>query len=116
GTTFGTVIVLAIFLLLAKRFARNWWIGAAAALLVLGFVLQFVLPYVNRYGTHPIRAPKLATAVKQLAAREHAGHPTVRVETVSDRTSAANAYAIGLGPSSSVFIWDSLLEGRRPPR
>jgi hypothetical protein len=44
GTTFGTVIVLAIFLLLAKRFARNWWIGAAAALLMLGFVLQYLLP------------------------------------------------------------------------
>jgi STE24 endopeptidase len=116
GTTFSTVIVLAIFLLLAKRFARNWWIGAAAALFVLAFVLQFVLPYVNRYGTHPIRAPKLAAAVKQLEAGEHAGHPTVRVETVSDQTTAANAYAIGLGPSSSVFIWDTMLDGRFTPR
>jgi STE24 endopeptidase len=116
GTTFATVVVLAIFLLLAKRFARNWWIGAASALLLLGFALQFVLPYVNRYGTHPIRAPKLAAAVKQLEAREHAGHPTVRVEPVSDQTTAANAYAIGLGPSSSVFIWDTVLDGRFTPR
>jgi len=116
GTTFATVVVLTIFLLLAKRFARNWWIGAASALLLLGFALQFVLPYVNRYGTHPIRAPKLAAAVKQLEAREHAGHPTVRVEPVSDQTTAANAYAIGLGPSSSVFIWDTMLDGRFTPR
>jgi len=116
GTTFATVVVLTIFLLLAKRFARNWWIGAASALLVLGFALQFVLPYVNRYGTHPIRAPKLAAAVKQLEAREHAGHPTVRVEPVSDQTTAANAYAIGLGPGSSVFIWDTMLDGRFTPR
>jgi STE24 endopeptidase len=116
GTTFATVVVLAIFLLLAKRFVRNWWIGAASALLLLGFALQFVLPYVNRYGTHPIRAPKLAAAVKQLEAREHAGDPTVRVEPVSDQTTAANAYAIGLGPSSSVFIWDTMLDGRFTPR
>jgi STE24 endopeptidase len=116
GTAFATVVVLAIFLLLAKRFARNWWIGAASALLLLGFALQFVLPYVNRYGTHPIRAPKLAAAVKQLEAREHAGHPTIRVEPVSDQTTAANAYAIGLGPSSSVFIWDTMLDGRFTPR
>jgi STE24 endopeptidase len=115
GTTFGTVIVLAIFLLLAKRFARNWWIGAATALLALAFVLQFALPYVNRWGTQPIRAPKLAAAVKQLEASEHAGHPTVRVETVSDQTTAANAYAIGIGPSSSVFIWDTMLDGRFTP-
>jgi STE24 endopeptidase len=54
--------------------------------------------------------------VKQLEAREDAGHPTVRVEPVSDKTSAANAYAIGLGPSSSVFIWDTMLDGRFTPR
>jgi len=71
---------------------------------------------VNWYGTHPIRAPKLAAAVKQLEASEHAGHPTVRVQSVSDKTSAANAYAIGLGPSSSVFIWDTMLDGRFTPR
>ena len=116
GTTFGAVVVLAIFLLLAKRFAQNWWIAAASALLVLGVVLQFVLPYVNRYGTHPIRAPKLAAAVKQLEAREHAGDPTVRVDPVRDQTTAANAYAIGIGPSSSVFIWDTMLDGRFTPR
>ncbi len=116
GTTFGTVIALAILLLLAKRFVRNWWIGAAAVLLVLGVVVQFVLPYVSRYGTHPIKAPKLAAAVKQLEAREHAGHPTVRVEPVRGQTTAANAYAIGIGPSSSVFIWDTMLDGRFTPR
>jgi STE24 endopeptidase len=112
ATTFGTAVVLAVFLLLAKRYARSWWIGAAAFLLVLGFAAQFALPYVNRYGTDPIGAPKLAAAVKQLEAREHAGQPTVRVEQVSDQTTAANAYAIGLGPSSSVFIWDTMLDGR----
>jgi STE24 endopeptidase len=71
---------------------------------------------VNRYGTHPIRSPKLAASIKELEATERAGHPTVRVEPVSDKTSAANAYAIGLGPSSSVFIWDTMLDGRFTPR
>ncbi|MDX6407236.1 MAG: endopeptidase [Gaiellaceae bacterium] len=112
GATFATVVVLAIVLFLAQRFVRNWWVAAAAILLVLGIALQFALPYVNRYGTHPIRRPNLAAAVKQLEARERAGHPAVRVETVSDRTTAANAYAIGIGPSSSVFIWDTMLDGR----
>ena len=112
AATFGTTIVLAVFLLLAKRYARNWWIGAAAFLLALGFVAQFALPYVNRYGTHSITAPKLVAAVKQLEIREHAGDPAVRVEKVSDQTTAANAYAIGLGPSNSVFVWDTMLDGR----
>ena len=116
SATFSTVIVLAIVLLLAKRFARNWWIGAATILLALGFLQQFVLPYANRFGTHPIRSPQLAAAVTRLKAREHAGNPTVRVQVVHDQTSAANAYAVGIGPSSSVFIWDTMLDGRFTPR
>lgn len=110
--TFTTVIVLAIVLLLAKRFARNWWIGAAAILLALAVVQQLAVPYATRIGTHPIRSSQLAAAVERLEAREHAGHPAVRIQQVHDQTTAANAFAIGIGPSSSVFIWDTLLDGR----
>jgi STE24 endopeptidase len=116
SSTVTAVIVLTIVLLLAKRFARNWWIGAAAILLVLAVMEQFAVPYANRIGTHPIRSPHLAAAVERLEAREHAGDPTVRIQQVHDQTSAANAYAIGIGPSSSVFIWDTILDGRFTPR
>jgi STE24 endopeptidase len=114
--TFTTVIVLAIVLLLAKRFARNWWVGAAAILLALAVVQQLAVPYATRIGTHPIRSPRLAAAVERLEVREHAGHPAVRIQQVRDQTTAANAFAIGIGPSSSVFIWDTLLDGRFTPR
>jgi STE24 endopeptidase len=116
SSTVTAVIVLAIVLLLAKRFARNWWIGAAAILLGLGVVQQFAVPYASRIGTHPIRSQQLAAAVDRLEAREHAGDPAVRIQEVHDQTTAANAYAIGIGPSSSVFIWDTLLDGRFTPR
>src|SRR5438093_6279654 len=42
--TVTAVIVLAIVLLLAKRFARSWWIGAAAILLALAVIQQLALP------------------------------------------------------------------------
>ena len=112
GQTAGTVLVLAILLLFAKRYARNWWLAAGIVLLALAFLGQFVLPYANRIGTHPVRSPQLAAAIPLLEARERAGHPAVRVQTVHDQTTAANAYAIGLGPSSSIFIWDTMLDGR----
>jgi STE24 endopeptidase len=114
--TFTTVIVLAIVLLLAKRFARNWWIGAASILLALAVVQQLAVPYATRIGTHPISSSQLAAAVERLEAREHAGHPAVRIQQVHDQTTAANAFAIGIGPSSSVFIWDTLVDGRFTPR
>ena len=33
-----------------------------------------------------------------------------------DQTTAANAFAIGIGPSRGVFIWDTMLDGRFTPR
>jgi STE24 endopeptidase len=110
--TVGTVIVLALLLLLARRFARSWWIPAAAIVFALAVLIQFLLPYANRIGTHPVRSPSLRAAIGRLEAREHAGNATVRVEPVHDTTTAANAYAVGLGPSRSVFLWDTLLDGR----
>ncbi len=116
SSTFTTVIVLAIVLLLAARFARNWWIGAAVILLALGVLQQFAVPYAIRIGTHPIRSPQLAAAVQRLERHEHSGHPAIRIQQVHDKTTAANAFAVGLGPSSSVFIWDTMLDGRFTPR
>lgn len=112
GETFAAVVALGILLLFAKRFARNWWLAGGLLLLAIAFGVQFAFPYVNRLGTHPVRSQRLATVVERLEQREHAGDPTVRVEPVHDQTTAANAYAVGLGPSSSIFIWDTLLDGR----
>jgi STE24 endopeptidase len=78
----------------------------------LAVLLQFVLPYANRIGTHPVRSPTLRAAIDRLENREQAGDPVVRVQQVHDSTTAANAYAIGIGPSRSLFLWDTLLDGR----
>ena len=111
-TAVSTTIVLAVVLLLAKRLPRTWWLAAAGVVLALAIGLQFVLPYVQRIGTHRVRSPELASQIRTLERREHVGRPVVRVSPVSDRTSAANAYSIGIGPSRSVIIWDTLLDGR----
>jgi STE24 endopeptidase len=111
-TTAGTTIAFAVILMLAKRFTRNWWLAAGSIVLALAVALQFAFPYLQRVGTHPIRSPRLAAQVRALEDREQVGRPTVRVEPVKDTTSAANAYAIGIGPSRSVFVWDTMLDGR----
>ena len=115
-SSFMTAIVLAVALLLAKRFARAWWVPAAVIVLVLALALQFALPYVERLGTHRIRSPALAAAIQRLEAREHVGRPTVRVVPMPSQTTAANAFATGVGPSRGVFIWDTMLDGRFTPR
>ena len=115
-TTVSTTIVIAVVLLLARRLPRTWWLAAAGIVLALAVSLQFVLPYAQRIGTHPVRSPRLASQIRALEQREHVGRPVVRVAPVSDETSAANAYSIGIGPSRSVIIWNTLLDGRFTPR
>ena len=114
-TTVSTTIVIAVALLLAKRLPRTWWLAAAGVVLVLALGLQFVLPYTQRIGTHPVRSQQLAAQIRTLEQREHVGHPAIRVATVSGETSAANAFSIGIGPSRSVIIWNTLLDGRFTP-
>jgi STE24 endopeptidase len=116
GSTLQTALVFAVLLLLAKRFARAWWIVAGIVVLVLAIALQLVYPYRVRIGTHSVRSPALAAQIATLEQREHVGRPTVRVVPMKDQTSAANAFAIGIGPSRGVFIWDTMLDGRFSPR
>jgi STE24 endopeptidase len=108
---FQAVLVLGVLLLLAKRFAQHWWIGATALILVLGVLLQLGLPYLNRIGSES-PPPKLAATIDQLERREGTGDLTVRVQDVDDQTTAANAYTFGVGPSRTVVFWNTLLDGR----
>lgn len=113
--TVSTTIVIAVVLLLAKRLPRTWWLAAAGVVLALAIVLQLVFPYLQRIGTHPVRSARLAAQIRTLERREHVGRPVVRVAPVSGETSAANAYSIGIGPSRSVIIWNTMLDGRFTP-
>jgi len=36
----------------------------------------------------------------------------VRIDDVSGRTTAANAFSVGIGPTERVVIWNTLLDGR----
>jgi STE24 endopeptidase len=112
AATAVTTLVFAVLLLLAKRFARVWWLAAGTVVLALALGLQLGFPYLQRLGTHSVRSPRLAAQIRTLEQREHAGRPTIRVEPVKERTTAANAYAVGIGPSRSIFIWDTMLDGR----
>ena len=108
---FQAVLVLGVLLLLAKRFAQHWWIGATAMILVLGVLLQLGLPYLDRIGSESPPS-KLAATIDELERREATGDLTVRVQDVDDQTTAANAYTFGIGPSRTVVFWNTLLDGR----
>jgi len=112
GQVIGLTIALTVLLLLAGRFGRRWWLVAAPLSIAVGAVLLLVLPYVETLGTRPPHHTATAARIRQLAREEGVGSTPVRIESVHDQTTAANAMATGIGPSARVFIWDTFLDGR----
>jgi STE24 endopeptidase len=88
---------------------RHWWIAGAPAFIALAALFAFVFPYLV-VDDEPLRDATLRADATAYA-REQGMEPVpVRVEKVSDDTSAPNAYATGIGPSRRVFLWDTLLQ------
>ncbi len=112
GQVVGLTIALTILLLLAGRFGRGWWLVGGPLFVALGAGLVLVLPYLETIGTRAPHRTKVAAHIRELARREGVGDTPVRIEKMSDETTAANAMATGIGPSARVFIWDTFFDGR----
>jgi STE24 endopeptidase len=106
-----------IAMALVRRFPRSWWAPAALLVLAYGVVTIWLYPIVidpvfNRFDRLP--QGKLRSEVLQLA--DQAGVDVGEVYRVdaSRRTSAANAYVIGLGHSKRVVLYDNLIDDFSP--
>jgi STE24 endopeptidase len=100
---------LAVVMALAGRFPRRWWLGAAPFFIGLAILFSFVYPYLTE--TKPLRRADLLAAGREYAAKQGIDPVPLRVEDVTDFTSAPNAYAVGLGPTSQIVFWNTLLDG-----
>jgi STE24 endopeptidase len=99
---------------LAARLGGRWWIPGGAALAVLGvlFVLAqplVVQPLFNRF--EPLADHELAARIEALGRPLGVRVETVQVADASRRTTAANAYVAGIGPTRRVVLFDTLLDG-----
>jgi STE24 endopeptidase len=106
------LISLAIMIVMALAgLARNyWWALGAPAFIGLAVLFAFVFPYLVP-DLHPIRDPQTAADAREQAEAQGVSDIPVRVQAVSDATSAPNAGAMGIGPSRRVVLWDTLLTG-----
>jgi len=106
-----------IAMALVRRFPRRWWAPAALLVLAYGVVTIWLYPIVidplfNRFDRLP--QGKLRSEVLQLADRAGVDVGEVYRVDASRRTSAANAYVIGLGHSKRVVLYDNLIEDFTP--
>jgi STE24 endopeptidase len=102
-------------MLLWRRLGRRWWLAGAPALVAIavGFVLVqplVVQPLLNDF--RPLRDGELAAEIERLAAAEGVDIDRVEVADASRRTTTANAYVAGIGPTRRVVFWDTILDGR----
>jgi STE24 endopeptidase len=100
---------LAIVMALAGRFPRRWWLAAAPFFVALAFLFGFVYPYLTP--TDRLERADLQAAGRDYAAKQGIDPVPLRVEDVTDFTSAPNAYAVGFGPSKRIVFWNTLLDG-----
>ena len=108
-------IAVALGIALAARFGSVWWIPGAAAFAALAALFALAQPVViqplfNRF--EPLADRRLAAEIEQLGERMGVHVETVEVADASRRTTTANAYVAGIGPTRRVVFYDTILEGR----
>jgi STE24 endopeptidase len=102
---------------LIRRFPRGWWAPAALLVVAYGVVTIWLYPIVidpifNRFERLP--QGSLRSEVLQLADRAGVDVGEVYRVDASRRTTAANAYVIGLGHSKRVVLYDNLIDDFPP--
>jgi STE24 endopeptidase len=98
---------------LLRRFPRRWWIpggGLVALFAVLAIYLSPVVidPLFNRF--EPLPRGPLRSEVLRLADRAGVDVGQVYRVDASRRTTAINAYVVGLGHTKRVVLYDNLID------
>ena len=101
----------AALMLLARRLGPRWWLAGAAAVAVLGTAYLLLQPLFLAPRFAPLPDGPVRRDIHVLAQRMGVDDVEVRLRKAAERTRAANAEVVGLGPSRRIVLWDTLLEG-----
>lgn len=112
GAVFGA-FAGGVFLGLVRRFPHRWWIPSAGAAVVIGMLAVYLTPVVidplfNKF--EPLPRGPLRSEVLRLAEKADVDVGQVYRVDASRRTTAINAYVVGLGHTKRVVIYDNLVE------
>jgi len=112
GEGLVTAGAVGLAMLLARKLGRRWWLVGGPAFVVIVGATLVLTPLVLSPRLAPLQDRQLATQIERLAHREGVSKVRVEVENASRRTTVPNAEAIGVGPTTRVVLWDTLLDGR----
>jgi STE24 endopeptidase len=109
GTFVFLCLGIGIMMGLAGVMRRWWWLAAVPAFVALGLLSAFLGPYLIP-GTEPLHKPVLQQEARALERIEGTDESRLRVQEVHEFTDAPNAETVGLGPSTTIVLWDTLLD------
>jgi Zn-dependent protease with chaperone function len=112
GEVAFAMLAVAILMAFARRYPRHWWLPVMPVFLVFATVFLLVSPYLLALGVNPPTKPTLRADIQRLERVEHVEGTPIDVEKVSDTTTQANAFATGLGRTTRVVLYDTLLDKR----
>ena len=104
-------VALAVAMGLAGVLRHWWWVVAAPVFVGLALLFTFVSPYLIP-NTTPLRDPQLLAEARAVERIEGLSGTKVEVQEVHRFTTAPNAESTGFGPTRTVILWDTLLDGR----
>jgi len=114
GATFLFLcLALLIVMALARVMGDRWWLLGGPAFVGLAALFLFISPYLLP-NTHRLDDPALLADARAYERAEGVGPIRIDVQDVSELTEAANAMALGVGPTRRIVLWDTLLEFPRP--
>jgi STE24 endopeptidase len=102
---------------LIRRFPRSWFIGGAAALVILSVLFEYGSPLVidplfNKFTALP--QGQLRSSILALARRSDVDVGQVYRVNASRQTTGTNAYVSGIGGSKRVVLYDTLIDSFSP--
>ena len=92
-----------------RLLGRRAWLGLWAAFAALALAYVLVYPSLLAPRLRPLENRTLAAQIERLGERAGVGRTEVEVRRARERTRAVNAEAIGVGPTTRVILWDTLL-------
>jgi STE24 endopeptidase len=108
GIALNVCLILLIVMGFAKLVRSAWWVPAAAVIVGVAYGLAFASPYLLPGLDRP--SAEIRADAERLTRDEQLPDVDVRVEEVREWTNAPNAYALGLGESRKVVLWDTLVD------
>jgi STE24 endopeptidase len=113
-TAIVAALIGAAVIRLVRRFGRRWWASLAGLAILIAFAWALLAPVLIDpifASFEPAGKSQRTERIESLARRAGVDPGRVYVVDAAKRTTAANAYVTGIGPTRRVVLYDTLERG-----